>query len=908
MFRQNNYLLKKDKTHLMKKIHVFTLALLWCLPMRSKADEGMWLPLLLKTLCESDMKSKGLKLSAEDLYSVNQSSLKDAVVLFGGGCTGEVVSKKGLLFTNHHCGISQVQYHSTVQNDYIKNGFWAPTMNDELPNPGLSVTFIIRIEDVTQKVKEILASNAGQSQRQLNEKLEEFEKSAVIGTHYDAEIKAFDYNNAFYLFVTETFKDIRLVGAPPQAVGEFGGDTDNWMWPRHTGDFSVFRIYAGKDNKPAEYSKENIPYVPRASLKISTDGVQEGDFAMVYGFPGRTQQYLPAVAVEFIVNESNPAKISMRDKSLSVINAAMKENDNVRIQYTAKESRISNAWKKWKGEIMGLKNTNALEKKRIFEADFTKKIFENTAFSQKYSNLLDNFKALYGNYKDAVLAYDYFTEFYYSSGPELFKYIAGFENLVNNYESLKKEGKLDETLAKLKKSAEGFYKNLDISTDQKIFEAVLPVYLNGCPSTYHPEYLKSELTKFKNDLHLLADDIYKKTLFATHENVKAFLDKPESYFSKIKKDKAYLMALAWFNMYKTKLESTVKSYQINNEQLLNQYVAAIYEVFPDKKIWYDANSTLRVGYGNITGSQPRDGMQYVHFSTSEGILEKYRSGAGEYEIPQRLLDLLSKKEFGNYADKDGSLHTCFTSNSQTTGGNSGSPVLNAYGELIGLNFDRSWESTMSDIMYSPKLCRNIVCDIRYVLFIMDKYAGATHLINELELTNAAQKRSNAIEKTKKEIDDLTEQLRINPDNAVILTQRGRKYFALGMFEDALKNVNAALALKTNYADTWSLNAEICEAQQKWKDALTNIEKAVALEPNNIILRKLHIRYLYQNNQFKKCAEVCEQFSKNNNDGLVFFFHAKSQYMLNNPTQACSLYKRAKENGCVELFTELESCK
>lgn len=703
-----------------------------------KADEGMWLPILLKSLCESDMQSKGLKITAEDIYSINKSSLKDAIVLFGGGCTGEIVSNQGLLFTNHHCGIGQVQYHSSVANDYIKNGFWAKSQKDELQNPGLSVTFIVRIEDVTAKIKEIIESNIGQSQKMIIEKIDALEKNSIAGTHYEADIKAFDYGNAYYMFVTETFKDVRLVGAPPQAVGEFGGDTDNWIWPRHTGDFSIFRIYANKNNEPAEYAADNIPYVPKKSLNICTDGVKQGDFAMVYGFPGRTQQYLPAVAVEFIVNESNPAKILMRDNSLAVINQAMKESDKVRIQYTAKESRISNAWKKWKGEIMGLKKTDAIEKKKAFEIEFTKRINENADLKEKYATILESFKKLYETNHELVLANDYFTELYFSSGPELFKFIGNFETLVNNFETLEKDGKTKELTNKLQKSADAFYKNFDFATDKKIFEAIIPIYLKGCPKNYQADYLNSELLKKKNSVQLLAKEVYESSLFCNQTKVNALITNPKTGISKLKNDKAYKLMIGILESYRKKIETPFRTYNTLNEQLMNTYVTAIYEVIKEKKIWYDANSTLRLGYGKVEGSEPKDGMIYNYYTTSEGILEKYQSGAEEYALPQALVDLLIKKDFGNYADEDGMLHTCFTTTSQTTGGNSGSPVLNGNGELIGLNFDRSWESTMSDIMFSSKLCRNIVCDIRYVLFIIDKYAGATHLIAELNLVKGKE--------------------------------------------------------------------------------------------------------------------------------------------------------------------------
>jgi tetratricopeptide (TPR) repeat protein len=872
---------------------------------QARADEGMWLPLLLKSLCEKDMQANGLKLSADDLYSINKSSLKDAVVLFGGGCTGEVVSDQGLLFTNHHCGIGQVQYHSTVENDYIKKGFWAKTQNDELPNPGLSVTFIVRIEDVTAKVKGIIETS--QNQRTIVEQVDALEKTATDGTHYEAETKAFDNGNAWYMFVTETFKDIRLVGAPPQAVGEFGGDIDNWVWPRHTGDFSIFRIYAGKDNKPAEYSADNVPYKPKYSFTICTDGVKQGDFAMVYGFPGRTQQYLPSVAVDFIVNESNPAKILMREHSLEVMNKAMQESDKVRIQYTAKESRISNYWKKWKGENMGLKKTNALEKKKSFEAEFTKRVYENAAFAQKYQGLLDAFNKLFATNKEVLLAYDYFNEFYYQSGPELFKFIGNFETIVNNFETIEKQGKTEETVGKLRKSADAFYKNLDVATDKKIFERIVPVYLKGCPVAYQPDYLLEELKKKKNSVEALAADIYETSVFTSLEKVTGGLQNPKAFVSKIKSDKGYKFMIGFLDSYRKKIEPGFKAHANANEQLMNQYVSAIYEVFPEKKIWYDANSTLRVGYGLVEGSEPKDGLEYNYYTTSEGILEKYQSGAGEYALPPRLLELLSKKDFGKWADEDGSLHTCFTASAQTTGGNSGSPVLNGYGELIGLNFDRSWESTMSDIMYSSKLCRNIVCDIRYVLFIIDKYAGATQLVDELKLVNASSKEKARIEGIKKEIEDITEQLRINPDNAAMLVNRGQKYFDLNLLDDAQKNVSSALTAKKDFGPALLLQAKIYRQQSRLKEALASAEKAMTINANDIEAKKMVAVLAFQNLNMKRCIEVCGQVLKVEKDPEIILLDARANYMGGNLTEACSLYKEARLAGSKEVVKDLETC-
>lgn len=870
-----------------------------------KADEGMWLPLLLKSLCESDMKAKGLKLSAEDLYSVNQSSLKDAIVLFGGGCTGEIVSDKGLLFTNHHCGIGQVQYHSSVENDYLKNGFWAKSFEEELPNPNLTVTFIVRIEDVTATIKSVLESNQPDIQKKFMEKMDELEKNAVAGTHYEAEIRAFDYGNAYYMFVTETFKDVRLVGVPPQALGEFGGDTDNWMWPRHTADFSVFRIYANKENKPAEYSKDNVPYIPKRSLQLNTDGVVENDFAMVYGFPGRTQQYLPATEVEFIIESSDPARIAMRDKGLEVINAAMRSNDKIRIQYTAKESRISNAWKKWKGEIMGLKKTNALEKKKKFEEDFTNRLQQNSDFKSEYGTLLGDFTTLFNKNRELLLAYDYFNEFYYSTGPELLKFAGNFENIVNNYSSLESSGKLKEVTDKLKNSIKAYYKNLDLTTDKELFKQVLPVYLKGCPKNYQPEYLVKELEKKKQSVDALVEEIYSSTLLKDGDALLKLLEKPSSLVSKMKNDKMYLMMLGFLSHYRKNMDASIKSYVAQHDQFLKKYVKAIYEVIPEKKIWHDANSTLRIGYGQVKGSEPRDGMMYDYYTTTEGMMEKHLSGAAEYELPERFKELITKKSFGKYADKEGNLRTCFTTTSQTTGGNSGSPVLNAYGELIGLNFDRSWESTMSDIMYSPQLCRNIVCDIRYVLFVIDVYAGSEHLMKELKLTNQKKKDEESLKQLQEQGKVLDEQIKRNPTNIDLLYDRGNLFIQTSKTDEALTDAQTIMKANSKSVKGWKLAAMVYGKKKDYTQAVFHAEKALMIDQKDVQTRLLLIESAYYNQSFKKATDAVKQVQESELNIQLCVAVARSFYAQANKAEAQKWYQKARKMGLQEQIKELE---
>lgn len=709
----------------------FALILLLGLSIPALAHEGMWIPSTLAKLVIDDMQNAGLKLSAEEIYSINQSSLKDAIVLFGGGCTAEVVSEQGLIFTNHHCGYSQIQSHSSIEKDYLRDGFWAMNRAQELSNPGLTATFVVRIEDVTEQLM-----NAGKDLDPLEQKAamadlaEKLKNDATANTHYKAEIKPFFYGNAYYMIVTETYEDVRLVGAPPSSIGKFGGDTDNWEWPRHTGDFSVFRIYAGADNKPSTYNEANIPYKPKYSLPINMDGTNEGEFTMVFGFPGTTEQYLTSYAVRYLLEEANPARYAMRNASLNVIDRSMAANDTIRIKYAAKQSRISNAHKKWIGQSLGLNRYKALEQKQAQEKAFTDSAKANDL--HQYAELIGYFDDLYERKNDYALSREYLIEFFYY-GPEILRFAYSFDNLITNYDSLKGIDKSDAEIEKLRKMMDGFYKNYHAGTDEKIFAAQAPMFLAGSPEMLQPPLLREYLVEADNDANQAANEIYQESIFDNRKELEDILNNPgKKSLKKLINDPAYQISRQMMTRYRTNVVSQYETLRYEEDQLMEAYVKATMEMFPDKNYWPDANSTMRISFGKAEGSEPRDGIVYKSFTTVEGIEQKYIPGHVDFDAPERLLELHQNQDYGQYAT-DGEMRVCFLGSNHTTGGNSGSPALNARGELVGINFDRTWESTMSDIMFNGEICRNIMVDVKYVLFIIDKYAGAGHLVEEMNL-------------------------------------------------------------------------------------------------------------------------------------------------------------------------------
>lgn len=700
----------------------------------ARADEGMWLPLFLQQLNEKQMKSMGMRISAKDIYNINSGSLKDAIVSFGGFCTGEVISSKGLVLTNHHCGFDAIQNHSTLEHNYIRDGFWAKSYAEEIPNQTLFVTFIVRIEDVSRQVLNGVNPSMTESERQsvIDKNIAQLRKDVKKESYQDSFIRGFFEGNQYFLFVTETYKDVRLVGAPPSAIGNFGKDTDNWMWPRHTGDFSMFRIYAGKDNKPAEYSPDNVPYVPKRSLSISLDGMNEGDFTMVFGFPGRTNQYLHSAAVEQIMTVNDPAKIGIREKALAVIDGFMRKDEQIKIQYAAKYASIQNSYKKWQGEVLGLTSTNAVAKKQAYEAEFSKRVNANPALKDKYGSLLGDLAAAYAELKPYGYARDYYLEI--TSKVELLA-IAGWINSLRMAYEKDGETGYQKRLTQVKTMLGGLYEEYNATVDEKLFETLMKMYVNDQDAGYQSPFLLDRLKIAGNDFAALSSGLYSSVDLDDKKATLDMLEKPSSEVLAYYKNNA---AIRLYNDLLTTYNNTV-SKQLNEIQarvnkLNRTYMQAQMEVMKEKKFYPDANSTLRVTYGNVKGYNPRDAVKYDFYTYLDGVMDKYKPGDYEFDVPEKLRSLYKSKDFGPYGT-NGKMPVCFIAMNHTTGGNSGSPALDAWGNLVGLNFDRVWEGTMSDINYDPSICRNIMVDIRYVLFIVDKYAGAGHLVQEMKLVH-----------------------------------------------------------------------------------------------------------------------------------------------------------------------------
>jgi hypothetical protein len=707
----------------MKKItSLLVLALI--LGFNLRAEEGMLIPSVISAF-ESDMKAKGMKLSAKDIYDVNNSSLKDAVMHFGGGCTAELVSSKGLLLTNHHCGYSQIQSHSSLEKDYLKYGFWAKNLKEELTNPGLTASRMVRIEDVTKTVMFGVNANDPTATKEaaIKKNIQQLIKDATNGTHYEAEVKPFNYGNDFYLIVKEVFKDVRLVGTPPNSIGKFGGDTDNWVWPRHTGDFSVFRIYAGPGNKPADFNAENQPYQPLHFLPISFKNRKQGDFTMVYGFPGETEQHVVSGYLKFIMEKERPVRINMREKSLSVIDAAMRSSDEIRIKYAAKQASIANAYKKWIGQVDGLKRLDALAIKSQREAEYTKRATSNPDWAARYGTIVEQMNNLAKEGTRWEYEYALAVEYLFV-GPEFYKLARGIEDLQQNYEKYLSSNQLSSQIDKLKKGADGFFKNYDAGVDKRIFDLLTAVYVKEKSNAAWNTSMNTQE---------LSEMIFTKSILTSKDRYLAFLDGfKSSSLKKLLKDPGVRLYTDFMAEFRTNVLPNFQQFDSKMNDLLKIYVEGKYTMFPEDKHWSDANSTLRVTYGQLEGSKPADGMMYTEHTTLDGIIAKYNTGNPDFELLPRMLELHQAKNYGPYAQND-ELWVCFTGSNHTTGGNSGSPVIDANGHLMGLNFDRTWESTMSDYMFDPNRCRNVVVDIRYVLWVMDIYSGAKHLVDEMEL-------------------------------------------------------------------------------------------------------------------------------------------------------------------------------
>lgn len=676
------------------------------------ADEGMWLPALISQRIE-DMQSKGFELDAEDIYSINQASLKDAVVLFGRGCTGEIVSPEGLLFTNHHCGYSQIQKHSSVEHDYLRDGFWAMTREEELPNPGLTVSFLDRMENVTDRVLNGYESGMSESERDSvveHNSARIIEEAVAPGKGLRASVESMYYGNQYYLFVYREYQDVRLVGAPPSSIGKFGGDTDNWMWPRHTGDFSIFRIYADKDNNPAPYSEDNVPYRPKRYFHIAAGGMEEGDFTFVYGFPGSTREYIMSEGVRYISEISNPHKIDLRTKRLDIQRRYMDADRAVRIQYSSKNAGIANSWKKWQGEMRGINRLGTVERKKAYE-----KGFMEWAEGTEYEGIVPALDSLYSLLEPYMFAMDFYNES--ARTVELVNFAVKAMDIA--------EHGSDSALNEL---AASFYKDYYLPIDKESFIAVMKSYEENVPDGFRPGYFDSTLVKY-GSVEAWAEDMFSSSVFTDYDFVRglgtdgiaAMQEDPAVEFGrefKVWVDSALVPEIARLNG------------EIN--LLYRDYMRGQMEYEPDKAFYPDANLTLRVAYGHIEGYAPSDGIYYLPFSTINGIMQKDNPDIFDYNIPQKFRDIVADGDYGRWGE-NGSVPVCFIATNHTSGGNSGSPVIDGKGRLAGINFDRVWEGTMSDIEFDPAFCRNICLDIRYVLFIIDRIGGAGYLIDEMTI-------------------------------------------------------------------------------------------------------------------------------------------------------------------------------
>ncbi len=718
---------------MMKKVTGLFLALfLWAGMLR--ADEGMWIPILLEKYNIAEMQEMGFKLTAEDIYSINQASMKDAVVIFGGGCTGELISDEGLLITNHHCGYRAIQSHSSIEHDYLTNGFWAMSREEELINPDLTATFLRRMEDVTNEVLNGVEENMEEADREkiIADNISEIKKNAIKGTHYTAQVTPFFQGNQYFLFVNEVFSDVRLVGAPPSAIGKFGGDTDNWMWPRHTGDFSLFRIYANKENEPAQYADDNVPYKPLHHFPISLKGVNEGDFTMVFGYPGSTYEYVPSNHIKMITEDVNPKLIDLRTQKLEIMNKFQGADPAVRIQYAAKNAGVSNSWKRWIGEIKGLEKLDAINKKEVQEKAF--QTWADGQGKESYKTVLSQYDEVYPEFTTYYLTYSYLLEMIRRNGMEAATQSRMLEGLLKAYQMDTID---EEKTAKLKAyiidDLKGFYKDYYKPLDKEMTAMLLSMYRQNIDAKFQPDVYDLIDKKYKGDINKYVETVFEKSVFVDQETVESFIQSfSKKSIKKLEKDPAYVLYKSFEKVMKDEVIDTYKDLRRQRSLLDRTYMAGLMAFESDKVFYPDANFTLRVTYGKVKGYEARDAVDFKHYSTLKGIIEKDNPDIYDYRVPQKLKDLYAQKDFGRY-EKNGTVPVCFLATNHTTGGNSGSPVLNANGELIGINFDRAWEGVMSDLMYNPEQCRNISLDVHYVLFLIDKFAGAGYLLDEMTI-------------------------------------------------------------------------------------------------------------------------------------------------------------------------------
>ena len=705
----------------MKNILATLTVIVSMLPLAARADEGMWIPMLLGRN-EAAMQKAGMHITAQDIYDVNNASLKDAVLLFGSGCTGEFVSHEGLVLTNHHCGYSYIVRHSTVEHDYLTHGFWAMTRDEEIACPGLTVTRLVRMEDVTRQVLEGVTDDMDEETRSgiVKANIAVVTDEAVRGTHYKAIVKPFYYGNQYFMYVNEVFTDVRLVGAPPSNIGKFGGDTDNWMWPRHTGDFSMFRVYVDKEGKPADYSPDNVPYSPLKHLEISLKGVNEGDFTFVFGYPGTTRRYVTHDYVDLAANQENPVRIALRDIRLDHYNAAMAKSPAQRLKYASRVASIANGWKKWQGESLGIERLHGVEQKMQQEAEFQLWASDKP----QYRDVLLQLEQNYDRLREVDLEWTYFSEAVLAS--DFMHRAMSLWNIAR----LGDDGRVEKLLADSRTYFEDFDQHSPV--DEAIFtETFLYMWERG----YAP-YMN---LKHSTDAQLEATlhKVYYQSALNNPKKLEKLLSlKRDKMIDAIAKDPAVdLFSQAYAYCYSDAKRKQYNEADANIQHLMRTYIKGMMEQYPDSNFFPDANLTLRVTYGHVEGFRPKDATYYTAYSTIDGIMEKEDPDVYDYRVEPKLKELWQKKDYGQYANKKGELPVAFIATNHTTGGNSGSPVLNADGQLVGINFDRCWEGTMSDLLFDPAYCRNISLDIRYCLFIIDKFAGARHLVDEMTLVD-----------------------------------------------------------------------------------------------------------------------------------------------------------------------------
>ncbi len=700
-----------------------------------QADEGMWMVNLLNKLNYGKLNEMGLRLSPEDIYSINHSSLKDAIVIFGGGCTGEMISEKGLLLTNMHCGYGQIQTHSTMEDDYLKNGFWAQSMDEELPNPGLKVRFLRRIEDVTDQVTANLEPDMSQQERQahisyISARLEE---QAEEGTHYQATVRPFYEGNAFYRLVYETYKDVRLVASPPTSIGDFGSLTDNWMWPRHKADFSIFRVYMSPEGKPAEYDPENVPYQPRHHLPVSLKGVEEGDFAMIMGYPGNTDRFMTSYGIQELKQVSHPNRISIRGKKLEIMKQIMNKSPENRLKYASKYKGTSNYWKYSIGQMQGFERIDLVSQRKALEKDFINWINGHRQREEKYGQTLEIVQSAYDQRRQYENASQYIREALIS-GPEIIRFARKADELNQELQKpfLKRvfHGKQRRKAIKsLQARAQRFFRDYHQPTDQRIAKALFAMFAEDIDPRFYPEMLTSALQKHNDNVEAYVNELYAHSIFTDQQRFETFLDHPRP--EALKNDPVYQLAhSAYEKYYDLRGLSSQYDHQLQKGQRL--FVQGVVQMKPKKRFYPDANFTMRMTYGQVGGYKVKDAVRYRHYTTLKGVMEKEDPHNYEFIVPEKLKQLYQQKDYGRYGEK-GEMPVCFITNNDITGGNSGSPVMNGKGQLIGLAFDSNWEGMTGDIEFEENMQKTVCTDIRYLLFILDKVGDVDWLIEEMDV-------------------------------------------------------------------------------------------------------------------------------------------------------------------------------